>query len=219
MCGRFTLTVPLFSWADLMGAEPPPEFEPRCNVAPMQKILTLRRRPGEAAARFEFVKWGLIPSWAKDAKLAARLINARGETVAEKPMFRSAFKHRRCAIPADGFYEWKLEGKRKIPHHFKMRDGAPFALAGLWETWNDPKGQTVETCTIVTTISNDILKPFHERMPVILDPSECRIWLDPEIDDPAILLPLLRPYPAEKMTEHLVSDRLNDPRHEGDDCM
>ena len=219
MCGRYILFGPLAAWAQLVGATLAPEFAPRCNIAPTQDVLVVRRLPGDAAAGFHLLRWGLIPSWSKDAKIGAKLINARGETVAEKPAFRAAFKHRRCLLPASGFYEWKAEAGRKRPFEFRMADRAPFAMAGLWESWTGAGGEPVETCTIVTTAANELLAPFHDRMPVILDPPACKQWLATENGDAAGLLSLLRPYPAEKMAFVPANDRLNNSRYDGNDCL
>src|SRR5262249_41276153 len=152
-----------------------------------------------------FCRWGLIPSWAKDKKIGARLINARAETVAEKPAFRSAFKHRRCLIPADGFFEWKNEGGRKQPYYITLQDGGLFALAGLWEEWHSGAGEVMPSCTIITTEANEVVRPLHERMPVILEVTGYADWLDPTAKSKEALLSLLRPFPAERMRAYPVS--------------
>jgi putative SOS response-associated peptidase YedK len=218
MCGRYILFGPLAAWAQLVGATAPPEFAPRCNIAPTQQVLAVRRAPGDEAAHFALLRWGLIPSWAKDPKIGSRLINARAETIGDKPSFRAAFKHRRCLLPADGFYEWKTVDGRKHPYEFGLVDRTPFALAGLWESWTDAGGGTVETCTIITTAANELLAPFHDRMPVIFDPPACKQWLAAEPGDSGALRSLLRPYAAEKMAAAPASDRLNSSRYEGNDC-
>jgi putative SOS response-associated peptidase YedK len=218
MCGRFTLTASaqsvqsLFPLLDL--AE---ELEPRYNVAPTQPVLAVR---AGAAGQQELValRWGLVPAWAADLSGGSRLINARSETAASKPAFRSAFRQRRCLILADGFYEWAPQtGGRKQPYYFRLRDGLPFAFAGLWEHWARG-GPAVESCALLTTEANDLVRPLHERMPVIL-PRECfGRWLDPDCKAVPELEALLRPYPAEAMTGYPVSARVNNPRNEGPLC-
>jgi putative SOS response-associated peptidase YedK len=166
------------------------------------------------------VRWGLIPSWAKDAKIGNKLINARGETVAEKPSFRSAFRKRRCLIPADGFYEWKKLDGGKQPHFIHLRDEEPFAFAGLWEHWTNPDdGEVIESCTIVTTEANALMRTLHDRMPVILPPADYDRWLDPATQDVEGLKELLRPYSSEEMTAYPISAYVNNPRHEGVKCL
>lgn len=218
MCGRFTLTV---DPADLQEAFPeytfPEPYAPRFNIAPTQPVLAI---PNEGSSA-DFFLWGLIPSWAKDPSIGARLINARAETLAEKPSFRAAFKYRRCLIPADGFYEWKAEPgeKRKTPYFIHMQDGKPFAFAGLWETWNSPDGGQLRSCTIITTEPNVLMARLHQRMPVILHPRDYAQWLDPAPIQPSGLLPLLQPFPAEKMTAHPVSTLVNSPANDLAECI
>jgi len=214
MCGRYTLKTPPVALADLFGLASPPEVTPRFNVAPTQMVLCVRQQDGIPAA--SMLKWGLIPSWADDPSIGNRLINARSETAAAKPAFRSAFKRRRCLIAADGFYEWqKLDSRRKQPWYFQLRDEEPFAFAGLWETWRDPEGTDVATCTILTTDANDVVAPVHDRMPVILPPERCDLWLDSAIEGGAQLRSLLAPSPAREMTAAAVSSRVNSPKNEG----
>jgi putative SOS response-associated peptidase YedK len=175
------------------------------NVAPTQQILAIRIQ--DDAKAFATMRWGLIPSWAKDKKMP--FINARGETVAEKPAFRSAFKKRRCLIVADGYYEWKaLEAKRKQPYYFRLKSNEPIAFAGLWETWSGD-GEPIESCAIITTEANDLSRAIHDRMPVILRGDEAEAWLDPDVEDAKALVPLLRPFPAEEMVAFPVSTRVN----------
>ena len=218
MCGRYTLRTPLnmlaqqflFELGDL-----PADFSlpPRQNIAPTQMIAAVRR-PAEGSSRqLAWVRWGLIPSWSKDAKTAARMINARSETLAEKPSFRTAFARRRCLILADGYYEWLTEGKKKIPHRFSRQDDQPFAFAGLWESWRVPEGDPLErlarpgkdghlrleTATIITTSANELSAHIHDRMPVILPASAHDLWLDPTIDDTKQLTHLLQPFPAGEL--------------------
>ncbi len=207
MCGRYTLTSPLEGVRQVFDFVERPNLAPRFNIAPTQEVAAVRL--GDDGARhFVALRWGLIPAWAKDAAIASRLINARGETVAEKPSFRSAFAQRRCLIIADGFYEWKTENKKKQPYRIVMADRRPFAFAGLWENWRDPaSGDSVETCCIVTTDANTTLAPIHHRMPVILDPGDFSAWLDCA-GPAAAAQALLKPYPG-KMTAFRVSPRVN----------
>jgi putative SOS response-associated peptidase YedK len=164
------------------------------------------------------LRWGLIPSWADDPTIGNRLINARSETVASKPSFRAAFKNRRCLIPADGFYEWKKEGKTKQPLHIQRKHGLPFAFAGLWEEW-ERENEIIQSCTIITTEANELMAEFHDRMPVILDAKHYELWLDPEVHDPNLLEPLLRPYPSEELVVHAVGSLVNNPRNEDPRCV
>ena len=222
MCGRFALISDTEQLIAEFGVAPEsvammPDSVPRYNVAPTQPVAAIRLN--EAKQReLTFFQWGLIPSWSKDPKIGSRMINARSETVAEKPSFRAAFKRRRCIIPADGFYEWQKLENRKQPvfiHHAEKR---PFALAGLWEMWSDPAGSMLQTCTILTTRPNELMAPIHNRMPVILEAEDYDMWLDPG-DDPQIALHLLRPYPAEKMDAYPVSTFVNSPRNDAPACI
>jgi putative SOS response-associated peptidase YedK len=189
-----------------------PVVVPRYNIAPTQETIVVRLN--EAGQRVAVpMKWGLIPSWAKDAKIAASLINARGETVAEKPAFRAAFKRRRCLIPADGYYEWLREGKQKLPHLYQIKQGELFAFAGLWERWND-----LETFTVVTTSANDLAAKVHDRMPVILSPLDRQRWLNPEAQAED-LTKLIEPFPSADMTDTPVSTHVNNARNEGPECL
>ncbi|MCP4417290.1 MAG: SOS response-associated peptidase [Chloroflexi bacterium] len=224
MCGRFALTTPTEQLAlmfdvDKTAAAALPPSVPRYNIAPSQPVAAIRR--GENGEReFTFFRWGLIPSWAKDIKFGSRMINARSETVAEKPSFRAAFKRRRCLIPADGFYEWQKLGNGKQPMFIRPAEGEkrPFALAGLWEVWRDSEGSALQTCTILTTRPNELMAPIHKRMPVIVEPEDFDLWLHPE-PNPEQGLHLLRPYPALKMTAYPVSTIVNNPRNDVPDCI
>ncbi len=214
MCGRFTLTVDpadlLDAFALDAGASPDLSLlGPRFNIAPTQAVAVI---PNTAPRHVELMRWGLIPSWAKDPKIGNSLINARGETVAEKPAFRSAFKRRRCLILTDGFYEWKKEaGGGKTPYYIQLAGGRPFAFAGLWEVWRPADGSELPTCTIITTAPNDVMAPLHDRMPVIVQPERYGTWLA-EGERPAPeLLDLIQPY-AGAMTARPVSTRVNSPR-------
>jgi putative SOS response-associated peptidase YedK len=183
---------------------------PRYNVAPSQRIPAIRLDAGQRAACL--LRWGLIPSWAKDEKLGYKMINARAETVAEKPAYRTAFRRHRCLIPATGFYEWQqTDGKQ--PYNIRRKDTAPFALAGLWEHW-EREGQVIESCTIVVTEANELMRRIHERMPVILQPKDYDLWLNPEVIDRERLLPLLIPYPGEDLEMYPVSKMVNSPKND-----
>lgn len=218
MCGRFTLTksAEIIAKAFDLGEIPP--FQPRYNVAPTQEIATILIKPDDTQRQLKMLHWGLIPSWAKDVKMGAKLINARAETVTEKPSFRTAFKKRRCLIIADGFYEWQQQDGKKQPFYFKLQDEQPFAFAGLWEHW-EGEGEVIESCTILTTEANQIMQPIHERMPVILDSKDYDLWLDPTMQKPDLLQPLLVPYSAEEMTAYPVSTRVNKPMNDSPECI
>ena len=216
MCGRFTLTINPANLKDAFTAFSfPAQFAPRFNISPTQPILAI---PNDEKNKADFFLWGLIPSWAKDTSFASRLINARGETLAEKPSFRGAYKYRRCLIVADGFYEWQdTGGKKKVPHHIFMKSRQPFAFAGLWEDWQSPDGGRLKSCTIITTTPNDVVAPIHKRMPVILPPAAYETWLDPRPRND--LLSLLKPYPAEEMDAHPVSTLVNNPKNDRAECV
>lgn len=215
MCGRFSFASPPEVVAEVFGLSEVPALEPRYNVAPTQPVAAVRHEEGQRC--LVFLHWGLIPAWAKDAALGARLINARAETVAEKPAFRAALRARRCLVLADGFYEWARHGGAKQPYFITFADGRPFALAGLWERWVGG-GQRVESCTILTTTPNEVVAPLHDRMPVILPPPAFDLWLDPAVGDPGRLKQLLRPHPAAGMTAWPVSPRVNSPRVDDPSC-
>lgn len=224
MCGRFALMTPTEQLAmqfdvpeSAVSALPP--SVPRYNIAPTQPVAAIRLDE-QGEREITFFRWGLIPSWAKDIKMGARMINARSETVAEKPSFRAAFKRRRCLIPADGFYEWQKQPNGKQPIFIRPAEGEerPFALAGLWEVWRDPDGSALQTCTILTTTPNELMAPIHNRMPVIVEPEDFDLWLNPE-PDPQQGLHLLRPYPAEKMSTYPVSTLVNSPRNDLAECI
>ena len=196
-------------------------FQPRFNVAPTQPIAVVRISPDSPSPTRELspLRWGLVPSWAKDPSIGNRMINARSETVAEKPAFRTAFRRRRCLIPADGFFEWQRQGKAKQPFFIQMKDERPFAMAGLWETWEGPDHSAIESCTILTTQPNELMKPIHDRMPVILPAHAYDEWLDPEQTDPAALQKLLVSCDARQMKTHPVSTYVNRPTNEGPECV
>lgn len=222
MCGRFTLHTSANVLAQLFDLPEAPVLVPRYNIAPTQPVAIVRAGRQPELREWALVRWGLVPSWAKDPGIGVRMINARAETVAEKPSFRAAFKRRRCLVPADGFYEWQKVGKRKQPHYIRMHDRAPFAIAGLWEHWHGPDGSELETCTLLTTEPNELLAPLHNRMPVIIAPEDYEEWLDNSNEDRyflSILRHLLRAYPGEKMETHPVSAYVSNARNEGEECI
>jgi putative SOS response-associated peptidase YedK len=199
MCGRFTLRTPAHEVADAFRV-PATLFElpPRHNIAPTQQIAAVRANQKTESRELVMFRWGLVPSWANDLAIGNRMINARGETLDEKPSFRKAFAARRCLIVADGFYEWQKQGKSKQPYHITLSDGRPFAMAGLWEH-NQRCGEPFESCTIVTTSANALLESLHDRMPVIIPPEHYNLWLDPAVQETERLKPLLTPYDASAM--------------------
>ena len=188
------------------------KFESAYNVAPTQEVLTV---VGGETRRAGLMRWGLIPHWAKDPKIGARMINARAETVAEKPAFRDALRRRRCLVLADGFYEWQRLGGAKRPMRTVMRSGEPFAFAGLWAVWRDPDGNRIPSCTIITTAANDLLRPIHDRMPVILPRDTEELWLDGSVDDPGALTSVLTPYSDDAMEVYEVSTLVNSAANDG----
>ena len=213
MCGRYTLIADLGDLAQRFEFDGSDfSYDPGYNIAPTESVLTVRNLDGREAA---FMKWGLIPFWAKDSKIGARMINARAETVAEKPAFRNALKKRRCLVLADGYYEWQKTPLGKRPYRIILKSGEPFAMAGLWETWSDPQGNVVPSCTIITTAANDFLAPIHHRMPVILPRETEELWLEPDNDDAAVLAGILTPYSDEGMDAYEVSTMVNYARNDG----
>jgi putative SOS response-associated peptidase YedK len=217
MCGRFAQRSDPKRLAKEFKIAEVPEVEARYNIAPTQDILAVRE--SDDGREMTFLKWGLIPSWAKDTSIGSRLINARSETVEEKPSFRRAFKERRCIIPADGFYEWQRAGGKKQPFFFRMRDESPFGFAGLWERWEGTGREAINSCTILTTEANEVLRPVHDRMPVILHPEEYSLWLEGDERERELLKELLRPYPADEMTGYPVSSLVNSPRNKGQELI
>jgi putative SOS response-associated peptidase YedK len=222
MCGRYTLSSPTDDIALLFELPELPPVMPRYNLAPTQEAAVVRVPAPGAPRQLVPLRWGLIPYWAKEASIGNRMINARAESVAEKPAYKWSFKKKRCLIPADGFYEWKKEGKTKQPYLIHRQDGKPFAFAGLWSTWVDREhGNTtpVETFTILTTDANDLMRPLHDRMPVIIDPENFDLWLDPKMEDTEKLQPLLVPHASEGFEAFLVSRNVNSPAHDAADCI
>ncbi len=218
MCGRFTQSLTGEAIAGAFDLADVPTWRPRYNLAPTQNIPAILL--GESSDRtFKSLRWGLIPPWAKDPAMGARLINARSETVTEKPSFRSAFKKRRCLVLADGFYEWQKTQGKKQPFYFRLESGQPFGFAGLWEQWPSPEGDVWQTCTILTTDANSLLRQVHDRMPVMLHPEDYDRWLDPQNHDTEALQSLLRPYESEAMLSYAVSPLVNSPTHDQPDCV
>ncbi len=221
MCGRFTLRAPASVIAEQFSLFEVPWLKPRFNIAPTQPVPVVRMTPRQAAPQrqFVFLHWGLVPSWAKDSTIGNRMINARAETAADKPAFRTALRRRRCLIVADGFYEWQAAGKRRQPMFIHIRDDRPLAFAGLWESWEGADHSALESCTILTTAANDLVRPIHDRMPVIVAPADYAGWLDPAVQSPEPILPLLRPYPGELMEAYAVSTRVNSPAQDDQRCL
>lgn len=219
MCGRYRLTAKERYLRDHFGLdEEDVRWAARWNIAPTQQVPTVRQHPKEPRRTWSLARWGLIPSWAKDASIGFSSVNAQSETAAEKPAFRDAMRWRRCLIPADGFYEWrKLGGKNKQAYNFGLADDGLFAFAGLWERWRDrAAAQTIETCTILTTTPNSLIAGVHNRMPVILRRDDYDLWLDPRVTDPARVVGLFKPFDARLMRSYPVSPRVN--RTENDDA-
>lgn len=216
MCGRYTLRLTPSELAEFFDLFRQPEFGPRYNIAPTQQVAVIRQSDGNR--ELSEMRWGLIPSWAKDEKIGSRMINARSETAAEKPSFRAAFRRRRCLIPADGFFEWqKVEGGKQ-PYLIGLLNDRPFAFAGLWERWEHPQGDAIESCTILTTTPNELLADIHDRMPVILSDDAYDPWLDPTCD-PDALQELLTPYPPDELQMTPVSTVVNNPRNDVPECV
>ncbi len=219
MCGRFSLGASASTLAAQFGLFETPAWSPRYNIAPTQEILVVVRDPTDARRQARLYRWGLIPSWAKDPSIGNQMINAQAETAATKPAFRVAFRKRRCLILADGLYEWKKEGRQKQPFHIRLRDGRPFAFAGLWEHWEGAGGTAIDSCTILTTIPNALLRPLHHRMAAVFGANDYDLWLDPSVQDVHRLQSLLQPYPAEEMTAYPVSSRVNNPINDTPECI
>lgn len=214
MCGRFAFYSPSEATAALFGVRGAPAIPPRYNIAPTQEIAAVRI-DAEGRREFALLRWGLVPFWAKDPSVGNRMINARAETVAEKPSYRAAYRHRRCIVLADGFYEWQRAGDTKTPYFISRAGGEPFGLAGLWEQWTDKgTGETLHTGTLITTAANDFMAQLHHRMPVILEPGRADAWLEGDmhmLEDAADRTPLLRAWPVRR--------RVNNARNEGDDLV
>jgi putative SOS response-associated peptidase YedK len=211
MCGRFTLQISPELLAEIFGLAGIPVFPARFNIAPTQQIPIIRQG-ADSHNHFDMLRWGLIPSWAKDKSIGSKIINARCETVHEKPAFRHAIRYRRCIVLSSGFYEWRHEGKMASPFYIRLKDGSPMYFAGLWESWKSPEGELIESCTVLTTTANKLVEPLHDRMPVILHPAEFDIWLNRNMHDPEQLKSFYQPYPADLLEMYPVSPQVNSPK-------
>jgi putative SOS response-associated peptidase YedK len=219
MCGRYRLSRRKQIIEEYFGSAPwDDEWNPRYNIAPTQFVPVIRQHPKEPVRQITTMRWGLIPNWARDASIASSTINAKSETVAEKPAFRDPFKYRRCLIPADAFYEWKRIGTSKQPFCFEVNGGELFAFAGLWDGWKNPEAQWVKTCSILTTTPNAVTATVHDRMPVILQQDNYDLWLDPGMNDAQVVSELLKPYDAKSMRSYPISTRINHVANDDEDC-
>jgi putative SOS response-associated peptidase YedK len=218
MCGRFTLTTPGEDLAETFGLDEVPDVAPRFNIAPTQPVAAVRRIPAGAPKSLSLLRWGLLPSWPREPRGRTLLINARAESLAEKPAFRDAFERRRCLIPADGFYEWRHVNGAREAFLVRRADGRPFALAGLWEPPAERDPGVEGSCTIVTTDPNELLRDIHDRMPVILEPEDWNRWLDPDLRKVSVLRPLLRPFRPELLSLTRVGPAVNNAANETPDC-
>lgn len=219
MCGRYRLSRRKQIIEESFDTSPwEGDWEPRYNIAPMQPVPVIRQHPKEPIRQISNMRWGLVTHWAKDASGAARTINARSETAAEKPAFRDPMKFRRCLIPADGFYEWAGKNGSKQPYCFEVKEGELFAFAGLWDGWKDSAGQWMRTCTILTTTPNAVTSPVHDRMPVILDRESYDLWLDPGMTNVQVVSELLKPFDARLMRCYPVSGRVNHVANDDEEC-
>ena len=216
MCGRYTLAAPVNELVEQFDIdEYPSSITTSYNIAPTQEVAAVIAE--DEKRKLEMLRWGLVPAWADDPSIGNRMINARSETVAEKPSFRKAFKDRRCLVLSDGFYEWRRTPDGKQPYYIHMKDRSPFAFAGLWESWRD--AQEIRSCTIITTEANELVGDIHNRMPVILAPEDYSLWLDPDFKEKEALTSLLRPYPNDAMEAYPVSRRVNSPSNNVPDCI
>jgi putative SOS response-associated peptidase YedK len=218
MCGRYRLSRTDKQIAEHFDTSDEVEWSPRYNITPAQRVCVVRQNPERPVRQLSIIRWGLIPFWAKDANVGYKMINARAETVAEKPAYRESFKTRRCLIPADGFYEWNKVGKVKQPYHFGMQDDSLFAFAGIWDRWKNPQGEIIETCSILTTTPNVLLADVHDRMPVIMPVEHYDLWLDPGFKNTDDLKGLLRPYEPSLMRRYPVSTRVNLVKNDDQEC-
>jgi len=219
VCGRFTLSAEPTAIADHFDLDEAPELRARFNVAPGQSIATIFLSGEDRRTILCWRRWGLVPSWAKDQKIGSRLINARAETVSEKPSFRTALRRRRCLVPADGFYEWAGTRGSKQPYFIGLDGRAPFAFAGLWERWTDPEGEALESCTLLTTEATEHLSGLHGRMPVIVDPNDYGLWMDPEVQEPDLVSPVIDRNLGGALEFYPVSAHVNDVRHDDPRCL
>ena len=218
MCGRYRLSRRKQLVEEYFDASGDEDWNPRYNIAPTQPLPVIRQHPEQPRRVFSLMRWGLIPSWAKDTTGSAGMINARSETAAEKPAFRDAMKFRRCLVPADGFYEWARKGTSKQPFCFQVNAGELFAFAGLWDRWKDQSGQWVKSCSILTTTPNAVTSAVHDRMPVILKRDDYDLWLDPGMTNTDALSDLLEPFDARLMRSYPVSSRVNQVQNDDPEC-
>lgn len=218
MCGRFTSLLSPEIIAANYGVTAPLVLKTSFNIAPSQSVMAIRQQ-ADGMREATFVRWGLIPFWAKESSIGNKLINARCETVADKPSFRSAIRHSRCIVPVSGFFEWEATAKGKLPHYVTMKNGSPLSFAGIWESWKDPDGGTLESCALLTTEANSLMVTIHERMPVILRQADFDLWLDQTMHDPDELQKLYHPFQAELMQEWPVSTIVNSPAHNSEECI
>ena len=218
MCGRFANAIPPQIMMDYFALPEMPLVLPHWNIAPTQ-LAPVIKSTGEGTRQLTMAHWGLIPHWAKDATIGNRLINARSETVHEKPAFSKALRTQRCLVPASGFFEWSKTANKKVPYFISMKKGVTMALAGIWDVWDTPDGAKLESFSILTTAANYLLQPIHDRMPVICLPADFALWLDQSVNDPAKLRPLLQPCPAEILQSWQVSTLVNNPRHDSEGCI
>lgn len=230
MCGRFARFSPAHIFRMLFQLDEILDLVPQYNIAPGQDVFAVRgivirdeqqrsASPKNYSKEVSTFRWGLVPIWAKDPQIGFKMINARSETVTEKPAFLEAFKKHRCLIPIDGFYEWKKQQDGKQPYYIHMTDKQPFALGGIWDAWTNPQGKILESCSILTTAPNEVVKPIHNRMPVIIEPKDFDLWLNPAIQESEKVKPLLKPYTASTMVAYPISTFVNSPRNQGEQCI
>jgi putative SOS response-associated peptidase YedK len=207
MCGRFDLHTAVEIIAEIFGIDDLiSDYQPNYNVAPTQEILII---VNDGKRRLVRSRWGLVPSWSKDLSTGYKMINARSESLAEKPSFKTAFENQRCLVVADGFYEWKKEGTLKKPYYIRLKSGKPVGFAGLYNVWTSPEGERINTSTIITTDANDLVRPLHDRMPVIAPEDQYGLWLDPAIHEKEVLSPILKPIASEEIELYRVTPKMN----------
>ncbi len=219
MCGRYTLTCAPETLSEAFRLESVTDLPPRYNIAPSQQVTCVRTRSATRTRDVVGLRWGLVPSWTRDPAVGNTLINARAETAADKPAFRTPFRERRCLVLADGYYEWKREGTRTQPYHIRFNDGRPFAFAGLWDRWTGQDGTVLESCAILTTRPNACTASIHDRMPVIVCPAEYDPWIDPALRTVTRLAALVTPYPSDAMVATPVGAIVNNPRCDDARCL
>lgn len=218
MCGRFANAIPSSILTEYFSLSEEPAIPPRWNIAPTQIVPIIKLDEG-GGRKLNMARWGLVPHWAKDLAIGNRLINARSETVHEKPAFRQAIRSHRCLVPASGFFEWVKTTKARVPYYISMKDGVPMAFAGIWDVWNESDGKAVETFSILTTSANSLVMPIHDRMPVMFQSPDFDLWLDRSMNDPEKLRPLYQPCPSQALQSWQVSTLVNSPAHETEDCL